>query len=137
MDLPNSADFSDAASFDLSGLRILVVEDSWQIGVALKCLLEDWGAKVSGPGATTADARRLASEQAPDAAFVDFSLRGGEIATALVDWLHDQGVYVIVTSGYPVLPAVLCHADAILQKPLTEAQLLSSLSKVVARKAQQ
>jgi CheY-like chemotaxis protein len=131
----NANGFSGAESPDLTGLRILIVEDSWQIGIALKNLLEACGAEVSGPAATSADAHRLASEQAPDAALVDFSLRGGERAHGLIDRLHDEGVYVIVTSGYAVLPVMPRHAAAILKKPLSEAQLLESLSRVVARKA--
>jgi len=137
VDSSSANDFSAAESFDLSGIRILIVEDSWQLGIALKSLLMAWGAEVSGPVATSADAQRLASEQVPHAALVDFSLRGGERADGLVDELHDQGVYVIVTSGYPVLPVALRHAAAILQKPLSEAQLLGSLRQVLARKAQQ
>jgi DNA-binding NtrC family response regulator len=133
----NANGFSGAESPDLTGMRILVVEDSWQIGIALKNLLEAWGAEVSGPAATSADAYRLASERAPDAALVDFSLRGGEPAVGLIDRLHDEGVYVIVTSGYPVLPVMPRRAAAILQKPLSEAQLLDSLCQVVARKARQ
>jgi DNA-binding response OmpR family regulator len=136
MDLSNANGFSGAKSPDLTGIRILVVEDSWQIGIALKSLLEAWGAEVSGPAATSADAQRLASEQAPDAALVDFSLRGGERADGLIDRLHDQGVYVVVTSGYLVLPVMPRHAAAILQKPLSEGLLLDSLCQVVARKAQ-
>jgi DNA-binding response OmpR family regulator len=136
VDSSNADNFSDGESLDLSGVRILIVEDSWQLGIALKSLLLAWGADVSGPVATSADAQRLASEQAPHAALVDFSLRGGERADGLVDELHDQGVYVIVTSGYPVLPVALRHAAAILQKPLSEAQLLGSLRPVLARKAQ-
>jgi CheY-like chemotaxis protein len=130
MDQPNANEFRNADALDLSGLRILVVEDSWQLGIALKSLLIACGAEVSGPVATSADAQRLALEQAPHAALVDFSLRGGERADGLVDKLHDQGVYVIVTSGYPVLPVELPHAATILQKPLNEAQLLGSLSQV-------
>jgi len=137
MDSFNVDDFSQAKPLDLSGVRILVVEDSWQIGIALKRLLELFGAVVSGPVATAADADRVASEEAPDAAVVDFSLRGGERATALLDRLHDRGVYIIVMTGYPVLPTPLRHAAAILQKPFSETQLLGSLCQVVARKAQQ
>ena len=137
MDSSKTKDSCDADFLDLAGIRILVVEDSWQIGMALKNLLEAWGAEVSGPTATSADAHRLASEQAPDAALVDFSLRGGEQAKGLIDRLHDQGVYVIVTSGYAVLPAMPRHAATFLPKPLSEAQLLESLCQVVARKARQ
>jgi len=136
MNSPNTGDFSDAESLDLSGVRILVVEDSWQLAMALKSLLQACGAEVSGPVATAADAQRLVSEQRPDAALVDFNLRGGERADGLIDKLHEQGIYVVVTSGYAVLPIVPRHAAAILQKPISEAQLLGSLRPVVARKAQ-
>ena len=136
MNSSNMDEYSDAESLDLSGVRILVVEDSWQLAMALKSLLQACGADVSGPVATSADAQRLVAEQMPDAALVDFNLRGGERADALIDRLHEQGVYVIVTSGYAVLPVVPRHAAAILQKPISEAALIGSLRPVVARKAQ-
>ena len=136
MNSSNMNELSDAESLDLSGVRILVVEDSWQLAMALKSLLQACGADVAGPVATSADAQRLVSEQKPDAALVDFNLRGGERADGLIDKLHEQGVYVVVTSGYAVLPIVPRHAAAILQKPISEAQLLGSLRPVVERKAQ-
>ena len=43
---------------NLSGQRILVVEDSWHLGVALKSLLRSVGAEVAGPVATCAEAER-------------------------------------------------------------------------------
>jgi DNA-binding response OmpR family regulator len=136
MNSSNSDEFFDAESLDLRGVRILVVEDSWQLAMALKSLLLALGAEVSGPVATAADAERLAAEQPPDAALVDFNLRGGERADVLIERLHERGVYVIVTSGYAVLPVVPRRAAAILQKPISEAALLGSLRPVVARKAQ-
>jgi CheY-like chemotaxis protein len=121
-------------SSELSGLRVLVVEDSWQLGIALKSLLEAWGAEVSGPVATAADAERMVAEHMPDVALVDYNLRGGEQANVLIDRLHDQGVRVIVTSGYAVLPVVPAKAAVILQKPISEMQLLESLRAPVEHK---
>jgi CheY-like chemotaxis protein len=134
MDPPDVS--SDPASLNLSGVRILVVEDSWQLGTAVTDLLKDLGAEVIGPAATGADAQHLAAEQRPDAAFVDFHLRAGELADRLIDWLHEQGIHVVVITGYAVLPAVPRHAVVILHKPLSEAALLGSLRPVLARKAQ-
>ena len=131
----SSNDSSDLESLNLSGVRILVVEDSWQIGIAVTELLTALGAEVSGPVASSADALRLASEQPPDAALVDFNLRAGELADGLIDRLHEQGIYVVVTTGYAVLPVVPRHAVAILQKPISEVALLRSLRPVVSRKA--
>jgi CheY-like chemotaxis protein len=122
-------------SMDLKGVRILLVEDSWHLGIALKNQLRALGADVTGPVATAADAERLISERAPDAALVDFNLRGGERADRLIDRLHDQGVRVIVTSGYAVLPLASGKAAAILQKPIDEAQLIAALRPMAALKS--
>src|SRR5262249_36605859 len=90
-----------AASLDLNGVRVLVVEDCWHVGIAVKNLLQACGADVAGPVATTAAAESLISKQTPNVALVDFSLRGGERADVLIDQLHDRGVRVIVIPGLP------------------------------------
>jgi DNA-binding NtrC family response regulator len=112
---------------DLTGVRILVVEDSWHIGIALESQLRALGADVAGPVATTDEAEQLIAEQTPAVAIVDFNLRGGELAHGLIDRLNDQGIRVIVISGYAVVPLAPGKAAAILQKPIVEAQLLAAL----------
>jgi CheY-like chemotaxis protein len=131
----NTHDPAEAESSELKGLDILLVEDSWHIGTAMKNLLGLMGAKVAGPAATAAEAGRLLSEHAPDVAIVDVNLRGGERADGLIDRLHAQGVPIVVISGYAELPEVLGKAVAVLQKPVSEAQLLASLRPLIARKA--
>jgi CheY-like chemotaxis protein len=131
-----SSESSNLESPDLSGLRILVVEDSWQLGTAITSLLRALGAEVSGPVATSADAERLVCEQPPDAALVDFNLRGGELADRLIDRLHELGISVVVTTGYTELPSVPRQAVAVLHKPISEAALFDSLRSMVTRKPQ-
>jgi DNA-binding NtrC family response regulator len=123
----------EAGLADLTGLRILIVEDSWQIAAALESLLAAFGADIAGPVATVADAERLISEQIPDAAVVDFNLRGGEMADTLIDRLNGHGVRVVVMSGYAVLPLAPEKAVAFLQKPILEAQLLAALRPTIAK----
>jgi CheY-like chemotaxis protein len=137
MTSPNAHNLPGAAqdSWDLKGVNILLVEDSWHLGVALKNLLKAWGAEVSGPVATAAEADRLTSEHRPAVALVDLNLRGGERAYDLIDRLHDRGIPVIVTSGYEVLPRPPGKAVAVLQKPFGEAQLLALLRPLTAQKA--
>ncbi len=130
------AEASQPDSLELGGLRILVVEDSWQLGMAMANLLRAFGAEVCGPVATSADAQCLARKQRPDAALVDFNLRGGELADRLIERLHELGIHVIVTTGYTELPGVPRHAVSVLHKPISEAALLASLAPVVSRKAQ-
>ena len=112
---------------DLSGQRILIVEDSWHLGVALKSLLRSVGANVAGPVATSAEAERLIAEQVPDVAIVDFNLRGGELAFGLIDRLNELSVRVVVISGYATLPVAPEKVVAVLQKPMVEEQLLAAL----------
>src|SRR5689334_21597212 len=122
-------------TLELSGMRILLVEDSWPAATALSRHLKALGAKVSGPVATSADALRLLSRHQPDAALVDFNLRGGELADALVEQLLAQGIHVVVVTGYTELPKAPRQAVDSMHKPFSEAELLGSLRPAVARKA--
>ena len=118
-----------AESPNLRGMRVLLVEDSWQLGMALKSLLRSFDAEVDGPVATTADAERLISEHVPDAAVIDINLRQGERSYGLIDRLISLDVPVIVTSGYSDLPMVPAKAH-ILEKPISEERLIAILRSV-------
>ena len=89
--------------------------------------LEAWGADVLGPVATTSDALRLSSGRTADAALVDINLRGGERAYGLIDRLHDEGIRVVLVSGYADVSVAQGKVAAILQKPVKLDLLLQSL----------
>jgi CheY-like chemotaxis protein len=114
---------------DLGGLRVLVVEDSWDISTGLRVLLEAWGATVDGPAATTADAMRLVSERTPDAAIVDINLRDGERCYELIDRLQDRGIRIVVLTGYADVSLQKGKAAVVLQKPARDEVLIASLRK--------
>ena len=126
---PFNGETSDFDSLNLRGMRVLLVEDSWQLGMALKSLLRSFDAEVDGPVATTADAENLISANIPHAAVVDINLRQGERSYGLIDRLIGQGVPVIVTSGYSDLPMVPAKAH-ILEKPISEEKLITILRSV-------
>lgn len=137
MTLSNAHDPPEAGSVNLTGVRVIVVEDSWHIAVALKSLLRALGADVAEPVATTFDAERLIAEHPPDVAIVDYNLRSGELAHDLIDRLNHRAIRVIVISGYAVLPLAPGKAAAILQKPIIEAQLLAALRPLAAQNSAQ
>ena len=112
---------------DLAGMRILVVEDSRDLGIAVRSLLQACGANVLGPVATAAEADRLLADGVPDAALIDIQLRYGERADALIARLHDRGVRVIVTSGDSSELQTPANAAAVLSKPFSEAELFAAL----------
>jgi DNA-binding NarL/FixJ family response regulator len=90
-------------------------------------LLKSWGADVIGPAATTVDAERMASERRPDVSIVDINLRHGERSYGLIDWLYDQGIRVVVMTGYSDAALPQGKAAVILQKPVREDVLLATL----------
>ena len=116
----------------LKGVHVLVVEDTWHVAKALKSALEQVGMHVSGPAATTAEAKRLVAAQVPALAVVDVNLKR-EMASDLIDDLHEQGVRVVVVSGYAVPPVSAQKVAAILQKPFSAAELLNALHSVVGK----
>ena len=122
-----------SGSSELKGARILLVEDSWQLGNAMKRLLRVLGADVAGPAASMADAERLLAERTPDVAIVDINLRDGERANGLIDRLQEQRVPVVVVTGYAAVSLPLGKAEAILQKPVSVETLLAILHPILAR----
>ena len=115
----------------LKGVRVLIVEDAWHVAKALKSTLEQMGMHVVGSTATTAQARDLAAAQRPELAIVDINLKQ-ETSGGLIDELHEQGVRVIVISGYAVPAVSKDSVAAILQKPFSGSELITTLNCVVA-----
>jgi DNA-binding NtrC family response regulator len=95
-------------------------------------LLTALGADLAGPAATAAQAKQLISERRPDVALVDLNLRHGEPAHDLIDHLQDQGISVIVITGYEITPLGAGKVEAILQKPVSAAQLLAAVRQVMS-----
>jgi DNA-binding NtrC family response regulator len=122
-----------SGSSELNGAHILLVEDSWHVGNAIKRLLRALGADVSGPAATIADAKRLIADRKPDVAIIDINLRDGEQANPLLDRLQEQDIPVIVITGYTSVSLPPGKVEAILQKPVGVEQFLAILRPIVAR----
>ena len=84
---------------DLTGRRILVVEDDILIAMLIEEILQDLGCVVVGPVATLDEALRLAGDAALDAAVLDVTIRGGQIYPA-AEHLLARGIPFILASGY-------------------------------------
>jgi len=137
--MPAATNYQDSGSADeLKGLDILLVEDSRDVGQAVKTLLELCGARVDGPAANTAEAEGLLAAHRPDVALVDFHLRGGEESSGLIVRLREQGVPVIVLSGsFEISPLPSLDGTTVLEKPVAEADLLAQLIPFIAKKPAQ
>ena len=122
-----------SGSSELKGAHIPLVEDSWHVGNAIKRLLRALGADVAGPVATIADAERLLAERKPNVAIVDIDLQDGERANPLLDRLQEEGIPVIVITGYTEVSLQPGKVEAILPKPVSVEQSSAILRPIVAR----
>ena len=116
----------------LRGVSVLVVEDAWHVAKAMKGVLEQLGMNVLGPAATTLEARRLLATQRPRAAVVDVNLRG-EMAWDLIDDLREQGIDVVVMSGYALPDTSRGRPLTHLQKPFDATELMAALCAIVGK----
>lgn len=113
---------------NITGLRLLLVEDEYLLALYLSELLEDLGAQVLGPVACVADALELI-DKAPeiDAAILDVNL-AGEAVFPVADRLRARHVPFAFASGYdPDLMPPRFRDVALCQKPIDEAAVRAAL----------
>jgi CheY-like chemotaxis protein len=127
----NREGLQKSGDLDLAGVHVLVVEDAWFVATALKDLLESFGIQVVGPAATISDAERLVAAQRPELAVIDVNLKG-EMAYDLIDRLCDEGIGVVVVTGYAGLPRLTGKAVVILQKPFDAPDLIAGLRQAMS-----
>ncbi|MEH3159710.1 MAG: response regulator [Sphingomonas taxi] len=115
----------------LSGKRILVVEDEYFIAFDVKRLLDSREVIVVGPTASVDAGRELIAESALDAAVLDVNLEG-DFSYRLADELTRRGVPFIFVTGYDhwALPDIYRSVPRVV-KPFSRVDLLSSLESVL------
>jgi DNA-binding response OmpR family regulator len=119
---------------NISGLRIMVVEDEFWIAEDIARTLTQAGAEVIGPISHADRAMEWLREKRPiDAAVLDINL-AGEMIFPLADALVERGVPFIFTTGYDIdtIPERLRGIPRI-EKPAGPAQIIRELAAVVSR----
>jgi CheY-like chemotaxis protein len=113
---------------ELSGRRILIVEDSPVLAPFTADVLEELGCEVVGPAPNMAVAREMVDAGEFDAALMDVHIRG-ERVFSLCDVLAAKGVPFVLTSGYAdwTMPEKWDDRPR-LQKPYTIEQVEEALS---------
>lgn len=119
---------------ELSGKRILVVEDELLIATVTVHALEDHGASVSGPCETLAEALEAAQAGDIDAAVLDVNLRG-ERVDPVVALLTSRNIPIVVVTGY--LDASWSHAPrvVVMSKPYDPDELAGLLAGLLRKPA--
>ena len=118
---------------DLTGLRVLVVEDEMMVSMLIEDMLADFGCVVVGPAARVDDAVSLATTAEFDCAVLDVNVQGQSIFPA-ADVLRERGRPFAFSTGYG--DAGLRDVDKgtpVLQKPFREGDLARVLGELRAR----
>jgi two-component SAPR family response regulator len=108
---------------DVTGCRVLVVEDETLIVVLIEDILGAMECKIVGPTGKLETALRLARDEAFDIAILDITVRGGKIYP-VAEQLMERGIPFVLASGYGdwALPLSLRDQPR-LMKPFTPAAL--------------
>jgi two-component SAPR family response regulator len=112
----------------LTGRRILVVEDDFNIAHLMAKLFKEDGAEIVGPVGTVKDALALiAGDERIDGAVLDVNLRG-EMVYPVADVLRLKGVRIVFTTGYSESLVAPDYAEVpSLQKPVNADRLIRAL----------
>ncbi|AWN51489.1 PAS domain S-box protein [Methylobacterium sp. 17Sr1-1] len=115
---------------DLTGRRVLVVEDDFYLATDAARALEGAGAEIVGPCASEEAARAELDEQRPDAVVVDINLGPGP-SFKLAETLKDRGIPFVFTTGYDaeVIPAEFAGVER-LEKPFQLRQIVGAVAKL-------
>jgi CheY-like chemotaxis protein len=113
---------------ELSGMRILVVEDEPLLAMASADLLADSGCNVAGPVSSVKQGMRLIEQEAIDGAILDINLRG-EMVFPLADALAERSIPFVYVTGYGKLLRACNHGRPVLQKPYSNQQLLKIIGE--------
>jgi chemotaxis family two-component system sensor kinase Cph1 len=112
--------------------RILIVEDSFLLVMAIEDLFDRLGWKIIGPAARVDEAMALARTAEFDAALVDINL-AGEMSWPVAAVLTERGIPFAFSSGYNVdtlLPASL-QGTELISKPYRDGEVERCLRQII------
>ncbi len=120
---------SGRVAVQISGRRILLVEDEPLVAMMMSQMIGDLGATVIGPFGTVSEALAASSDDL-DAAVLDINV-AGELVYPLAERLATSGTPMVFLTGYDAksVDDRFIQAD-VLTKPIAEADLASCLASI-------
>lgn len=112
---------------DLSGKRILVVDDEIMLAMELEYVLSEQGYTVIGPAIDVAQSLALIDSSSIDAAVLDLNLRGDN-SGPIADELSGRGIPFLFLSGHTREMLPERHVTRpLVTKPFVERRLLETV----------
>ena len=119
------------AEGDLTGRRVMVVEDDYYLAIDVARAMLGAGAEVAGPCPTEAAARAELAQQRPDAVVLDINLGAGA-TFKLAEVLKDGGIPFVFVTGYDqgAMPAEFADVER-LEKPVQLRRIVNAVSRLL------
>jgi CheY-like chemotaxis protein len=116
-----------ASSSELTGLRVLVVEDEAAISLLLEDMLLDFGCEVIGPAARLAAALDTLAREKIDLAILDVNV-AGEPIYPVAEALAERSIPFVFSTGYGSAGIRDAYRNRpVLQKPFAQNDLKQKL----------
>jgi len=116
-----------ASSSELSGLRVLVVEDEAAISLLLEDMLLDFGCEVIGPAARLSAALDTLAREKVDLAILDVNV-AGEPIYPVAEALAERSIPFVFSTGYGSAGIRDAYRNRpVLQKPFAQNDLKQKL----------
>lgn len=117
---------------NLTGRRVLVLEDEPLIAMLLVDILERAGCMIAGPSYDVAQALALVSGENIDVAVLDVNLGAGVTSAPVADELAKLGIPFIYATGYADSnPSGAAGGRLMIGKPYNEPELIAGLLSAV------
>ncbi|HEY5380412.1 MAG TPA: response regulator, partial [Pseudolabrys sp.] len=131
--LPHESDSSEQSDRQVTGLRVLVVEDENLVALLLEDMLAELGHTIVGPVARVKKALDIIQREEIDLAILDVNINGEE-TYPIADVLAARGVPFFFSTGYDKKSLRAPHQDRpTLQKPFQRQDLEKLFAEILHR----
>lgn len=134
--MPSAVAKPQLSHLDLSGHRVLVIDDDPLVREALRAALTAWGATVSPCAALSELEALLIQSPVPTIAIIDYRLAEGPLGLEVAQQIHDRqpAIKRIMMTGELLLdPHLEATGMPILRKPVSHDQLARVLGLLIQR----
>lgn len=113
----------------LSGMRILIAEDRWELADNMAVLLEEKGARILGPFASATKAMDCVRSEKIHFALVDMNLSDNFADDLMMELAH-RAIPCAIVTGFGALPSdAMSHAVEIFLKPVKMPMVIELIRK--------